>query len=185
MSLLIPIVALAGNIAQYQRDGNNHNVTIKVILTNHNYVKDTNMKFLSYFNTTFNRGIDPGDLLWQPTAGILKSGANFHPIRSIQIFQDYMDDTIMLSKFQSVPNTTYGSNLTSAIYEVTTIDNEAYGIIGGQKVQILLLQINSLIPTIVIVARSIDQTSIQYANLAYDIMSSTVLDDRIKSFIAM
>jgi hypothetical protein len=155
-------------------------------LTNHNYYEDTNMKFLSYFNTTFTKDVEPGDFVWSPTVYSNRSflsfgGKNFHPWRSMQIFTDYIDDTIMLSKFQSIPNV----NLTTAVYEVTTIDNPAFGVTGGQRVQILLLQLNSNIPTNLFVPSSIDKNSMPYVNMANDIMTSTVLGDRIKAFINM
>lgn len=187
LSFLLASTALAGNIAQYQKDPNHSlNTTIKVILTNHNYYEDTNMKFLSYFNTSFTKGIAPGHLVWPPTAYGNSSflsfgGFNFHPWRSMQIFSDYMDDAIMLSKFVPIPN----FNLTTAIYEVTTIDNRAYGVKGGQKVQILLLQLNSNIPTNLFVPRQIEMNTIPYANMANDIMTSSVLVDRIKAFVKM
>ena len=181
------IIALAGNIAQYQKNPDHSlNATIKVILTNHNYYEDTNMKFLSYFNTTFTKDIEPGDFVWPPTAYgnssfLALGGGNFHPWRSMQIFTDYMDDTLMLSKFVRIPDT----NLTTAIYEVTTIDNPAHGVTGGQRVQVLLLQLNSNIPTNLFVPRSIEKSTLAWANMANEIMTSTVLTDRIKAFINM
>jgi hypothetical protein len=164
----------------YQKKNTHLNETIKVILTNNKYAGNTNAQFLSYFNTTFNTHIEPGDLIWPPTAG----GAFYHPWRSIQIFADYMDDAILLSKFESVPDTTYGSNLTSAVYHVTTLDNPAFGVQGGQRVYILLLQTNNPIPSALLSPRSIFENSIPLANMAFDIMSSTVLLDRIKEFIS-
>ena len=179
------LAALAGNIAQYQK---NHtlNETIKVIVTNHNYYEDTNVKFLSYFNTTFNQDIEPGALVWAPTpygnqSFLSVGGGNLHPWRSMQIFSDYMDDAILRSQCLPIPRV----NLTTATFHVTTIRNRAFGVTGGQSVQILLLQLNSNIPTNIFLPSANDQYRIPLVDMANDIMTSTVLLDRIAAFIKM
>lgn len=177
--------SLAGNIRQYQVDGD-INRTLKVIVTNNNYYTDTNMKLLSYFATTFNQDIVPGDYIWPPSAVDNQLMAHYTPYRSPQIFVDYMDDILFESKFVSVHNSTANSNLSYAIFhQLTTIENVAFHIRGGQKVDILLLQINSNIPTSLFFKSNIIRYSKPLADLALDIMNSTILMNTIQSFLEM
>ena len=99
----------------------------------------------------------------------------------MQIFSDYMDDAILRSQFQPIPRV----NLTTATFHVTTIRNRAFGVTGGQSVQILLLQLNSNIPTNIFLPSANDQYRIPLVDMANDIMTSTVLLDRIAAFIKM
>lgn len=55
----------------------------------------------------------------------------------MQIVKEYLDDDLLLSALIAVDET----NLTSAVFNATTVDNRVYGIKGGQKVQILLLHL--------------------------------------------
>ena len=68
-----------------------------------------------------------------------------------------------------------GSNLTIAVYNATTIDNPAFGVKAGQRVQILLLRINSNIPTTLIGPALTKTYQEPMASLAHEIASSDVL----------
>jgi hypothetical protein len=100
----------------------------------------------------------------------------------MQIFSEYLDDKKMLAKFKLIPGT---SSLTTAVYQATTsIDNAAFGVKEGQKVEILLLQINSDIPTNLFFKSNVERYSVPLANLASEIMNSKELVARIVSFLA-
>jgi hypothetical protein len=179
--LLAP-VALAGNIGQYQTiDKGDLSKTLKVIVTNNNFHTDSNVRFLSYFSTTFNQGIAPGDFIWPPFTIAGGVSAQEAPRRSTQIFKEFLDDKGMLAKFEPIPNT---NGLTSAIYRVTTIQNDAYGVMEGQKVELLLLQTNSKIPTNLLTLRNVNRYSVALADIAVDIMNSKELVSRIQAFLA-
>jgi hypothetical protein len=157
------------------------NQTLKVIVTNNNYYTDTNTKFLSYFQTPFNQGIAPGDIIWPPTALAGGSTLNTNPWRSMQIFSDFLDDDLFVSQFQKLDAT---SNITTAIYEATTLANPAFGVQAGQRVRILLLQINSVVPTNFILPSVFRQFRAPLEDLAQEILQSSVLLQRIQAFVA-
>lgn len=152
---------------------------MKVILTNHNFYRDTNVRFLSYFSTSFNQGVAPGDFIWAPGTVADSLSAQNAPWRSYQIFSDYLDDESMLDAFEEIP----GTSLTTAVYSVTTLENRAFGVKAGQKVEILLLQINSEIPTSVLLKSEIPAWTEAMAALVFDIASSQELVTRIASFL--
>jgi len=152
--------------------------TLKIILTNHNFFEDTNNRFLQYFNTTFNQGIAPGDFIWPPPLGA-GQGAESSPIRSKQIFSNFLDDASMLEAFVPIP----GTNLTSAVYKVTTLENSAFKVKAGQNIEILLLQINSNIPTGIFGKNETDTQAPLLAELAMTIAESQILLERIAVFL--
>lgn len=168
------------NIGQFHTvDNGNLNKTMKVILTNHNYYQDTNVKFLSYFNTTFNEDVAPGDYIWAPGT-VPGTAAQNAPWRSMQIFGEFLDDDTMVAAFEPISST----NLTSAVYTATTIDNPAFGVKAGQRVEILLLQINSVLPTFILLKSQIQELTPRFVDLVDDIASSTELVSRIQAFLA-
>ena len=160
-------------------DKGNLNKTMKVIQTLSKSVLDTNAKFLSYFSTTFNRGIAPGDSIWAPGIDSKGLSAENAPWRSPQIFREYLDDESLLSAVQEIP----GINVTTARYSATTLENRAFGVKAGQKVEILLLQINSNIPTFLVLKSEILLQKQNVADLASGIASSDVLVSRILDFL--
>jgi hypothetical protein len=182
-NLILWCAALAMNVGQYHTvDNGDLSKTMKVILTINNDRTDTNVKFLSYFSTTFNQEVAPGDFVWPPFTEPDTVSAQRAPWRSMQIFSEYLDDESMLAKFEQIPDT---SSLTTAVYQATTIENAAFGVKAGQKVEILLLQINSDIPTNLFVKSNVDRYSVPLADLATEIMNSEELVAQIFSFLAM
>lgn len=172
--------SLALNIGQYQTvDAGSLANTMKVIVTNNNFFEDTNVKFLSYFSTTFNQGIPPGNFIWPPST-VTGKNAQENPWRSPQIFREYLDDESLLSAFVPI----VGTNLTTAIYSVTTTNNPAFGTKAGQKVEILLLQINSNIPTSIFLQSEIEAWTAPLAELTKEIAASADLVSRIQEFLA-
>jgi hypothetical protein len=106
-----PTVAL--NIGQYQTvDNGDLSRYMKIIFTDHNYFADSNVKFLSYFETPFNKDVAPGEFIWA-------DGPQATPWRSPQIFEEELDDSTMLDAFRPIE----GANFTTAVYYATTIDN--------------------------------------------------------------
>jgi hypothetical protein len=173
---------LAMNIAQYQTvDNGDLGSVMKVILTNNNFVSDGNTKFLSYFKTTFNKDVAPGDFIWAPpsAAGSTAQIAQANPWRSPQIFEQELDDSDMVAAFRPIE----GTSLTTAVYYATTIDNAAFGTKAGQQVQILLLQINSAIPSFIFGPEDILLYTAPLADMAQEIAGSTELQNRILEFL--
>jgi hypothetical protein len=178
-------IALAGNIGQYHTiDKGDLSKTLKVILTHNKFQAASNVVFLSYFSAPFNQGIAPGEIIWPPSiisGGILGVSAQEAPRRSTQIFKEFLDDKGLLAKFEPIPGT---NGLTSAIYQATTIQNDAFGVMEGQKVEILLLQTNSKIPSNLSTIRDVTRYSVALADMAVDIMNSNELVSRIQAFLA-
>lgn len=165
--------ALAMNIANFQKSGN-LSATLKVVLTNTNIWSDASYStsmILSYFNTTFNQGVHPGAYIWAPE--------QVAPWPSSQIFDTYLDATMLNDSMQPISN---GSNVTTALLNGTTLNNPMYGVQAGQKVEILLISINSNVPTIIVGPTIIALNAEKVANLALSIASSEVLLDRIQQF---
>jgi len=165
--------ALAMNIANFQKSGN-ISTTLKVVLTNTNIWNDASYStsmILSYFNTTFNQGVPPGEYIWAPE--------QVAPWPSSQIFDTYLDATML---HYSMDPTSNDSNVTTTLLNGTTLNNPMYGVQAGQKVDILLISINSNVPTIIVGPTEIALNAEKVANLALSIASSEVLLDRIKQF---
>lgn len=173
-------LTLALNIGEYQTvDAGDLSTTLKVIVTNNNYMTDSNVKFLSYFQTDFNAGVAPGDYLWAPSESSNGTAAPT-PWRSYQIFSDYLDDESLDAKLQPI----VGTNLTYALVNATTLDNAAFGVRAGQKVEMLLLQINSPIPT-TLVGRNVTQANmVPLADMAESISNSTALMEIVQAFVS-
>lgn len=168
------------NIAEYQRDGD-LNKTLKIIYTYNNLLEEADNRFLGYFRTTFNQNVGPGDFVWVP--GILAGTDQVRqtPWRSMQVFSDFLDDDLTDSARRTVTN----RNFTYAVYNATTIDNAAYGVKAGQKVQILELRVNGNIPTVLISTNAVRSQTIPLAEAAVGIMSSAELLDVVKTFVGM
>jgi hypothetical protein len=109
-------------------------------VADHKTTNETNVHVLSYFSTTFNAGVPPGGFIWLPSS--TGSPALNTPVQSPQIFQEYMDETTYKEKFLTLD----GTNFTYAILQATTIDNAAFGVVGGQAVELLVLHTNPTFP---------------------------------------
>jgi len=171
-------LSLALNVGQYQTvDNGDLTKTLKVILTNNNMNTSSNVQFLSYFQTSFNQGIAPGDFLWLPSWSMYGPPAPT-PVRSNQIFADYLDDELLTSKLQQLS----GTNMTYALMNATTLDNVAFGVKAGQHVELLLLQINSPIPTTVIGRNTTQEYMVPLADMAQAIASNMALISIVRDF---
>lgn len=90
-----------------------------------------------------------------------------------------MDDATFVGAFEPIAGTT----LTTAVYSATTIDNPAFGVMGGQNVEILLLQINSEIPVNFLFSNLLAANKQSLVELAHTIAASDELVSRITDFI--
>lgn len=175
-------LSLALNVGQYQTvDQGDLTQTLKLIVTDCNNVADDSNNFLSYFATTFNAGVAPGDFLWSSSMsnGLLEID-QMTPVRSPQIFQDSLD----AAGLDALTERIAGTNLTAAIVNATTLDNPAFGIVAGQSAQILFLRINSAIPTAVIGTQLTQQYTEPLADLAAEIAGSQELVSLVESFLS-
>lgn len=167
--------ALAINIGQsQQRVGLNE--TLKVLLTNCDQVWDSEWnraQYLAYFSTYFNKGIAPGDFSWGP--------GWFVPPRSQQIFSEYLDPAELDALLEPIPN----SNMTTALLEGTTIDNPAYGVVSGQRVEMLLLNLNTNITTFVVGSTQIATLTQPLADMASEVAGNEELLRRVTEFVSI
>jgi hypothetical protein len=183
--------SLALNIGQYQTvDQGDLTATLKVLLTDTNNEDDSDLQFLSYFATDFNAGVAPGDFLWpgSPTSNTSNSTnssslgdilSELVPIRSTQIFQESLNEEAIEELTVLIP----GTNLTYARIVATTIDNPTYGVVKGQTVEILLLKINSDIPTFILGTQSTQELTVPLADLSQTIAGSQDLLVAVQAFL--
>jgi len=167
--------AFAMNIAQYQQE-NSLDTPLKIVLTNTNHAALNSTyeqsMLLSYFNTTFNTGVEPGQFVWAP--------GQKTPWASSQIFDNEMDFEQLESLLQPIENST----LTTAVIDnLTTLDNPIYGVQAGQRVDVLLININNDIPNGVIGVPAIEYFTPELADLAANqIASNAELLERVQQF---
>jgi hypothetical protein len=168
--------SIASAIARHQQQ--HDDTELKIIVTNHNYYTDTNVRFLAYFSTDFNQGIAPGDWIWPPGTAA-NDVLQPTPWASPQIFQDYMNDALFTQSMEPIADT----NLTTALFVATTVDNVPYNITAGLQVQMLLIQINSNIPTFLLDLNTTEEYIHPLAELAQTIATNGELQGRIQDFV--
>lgn len=143
---------------------------LKYILVNSN---GAYFPILSYFSTDFNSGVAPGDLIWstdmrQPL-----------PWRSQQIFEDALDMETLMGKAEAVDGL---ADVTTMLLTATTTNNSAFGVVEGQAVEILVINVNHDIPVALFPPTDLDAATEQLVNMTTSIASSSALLDRIASF---
>jgi hypothetical protein len=169
-------LTLALNIAIYQMQSNGDvSKTLRVILTANNRWQHFPFAILSYFNTTFNQGVDPGAFLWPAE---MDQHMNL-PLYSNQIFDSYLDFEMLNNISQPIE----GMNVTTALLKATTIENPAFHTMAGQSVEILYIALNSNIPTNIIGETLIEEWKVPIADMARDIAENKVLLSRVESFV--
>lgn len=170
-----PTMAL--NIGQYQtRENGDLSKTLRMIITENNYYSYGPEPVLAYFNTSFNSDVAPGDLLWPSPEEWPFPIAVLSP----QIFEE----TLEASDIEAVTQPITGINVTTAVLSGTTIDNPAFKTKAGQKVEILLISLNSNIPTDIIGEIQIEEYTPRLAQMAFDIVESEELVDRVAAFMS-
>ena len=168
--------SLAGSIARHQsKHGTDEE--IKVILTIHNNINDNLNYILGYFNTTWNKNVEPGKFIW-PTQGT-GIGPQPTPSQSRQIFQEYLDAESLGNVLENINGTT----LTSATLSATTIDNDAFGVTGGQRVSLLVLNLNTEVPVYLFTKPVVEYYTPILVEMVRSIASSKELEERINDFI--
>jgi len=100
-------------------------------------------------------------------------------LRSPQIFQEYLDTEGIDALVEPIAN----SNLTTARLEGTTIDNPSFGVSAGQKVEILLLNLNEDITTLVVGKGKVEEYTQPLADMTKHIASNQELVERVRSFV--
>jgi hypothetical protein len=152
--------------------------TARVVISQH---------YLSYFSTSFNENIEPGDFFWPE--GNLELGFTkpyVLPIQSPQIFKEHLNQTIIASHTTEIIG---DLGITTAILPPsTTITNPAFKTKAGQKVEILLITFGAKtkeLPIAVIGFDQIKNFKQPLANLAFTISDSTLLLKKVKEFMDM
>ena len=169
--------SLALNIGQYQTQNSDDTTSegeepLKVILTDTNlWYEDATVTILPYFNSPVNEGITPGEYMW-PDNFLL-------PLMSPQIFDLKMD----LDSLAGITTPIPGINVTVAKVLTTTLDNPRFHVKAGQLVDILILRLNSIIPTVIIGTEAIQATKNPLAEMAQGIAASEDLVNVIKEFM--
>ena len=73
--------------------------------------------------------------------------------------------------------------MTTAFLEGTTMDNPSFGVVAGQKVEMLLLNLNVDITTFVIGREAIEKYTQPLAEMTSHIASNEVLLQRVIDFV--
>lgn len=159
---------LALNLGQYQERGS-LNKTLKYVVTEVSGVQDPS-NFLAYFETTFNKNVAPGDSLWRPDAPV--------PLQSPQVFETYLDESSL-----NLKNVT-GTDVATTVVSTTTVDNPAYHVKGGQKVEILVLWLVTEIPVVIVGDPSIEKWTPPLVDMVEEIAANKELVNQVKSFFS-
>jgi len=180
---LVDNPAVVVNIAHHQKKHAFNNITtndpnndtLKMIITNTNQKWEgdewVHAQYLQYFSTDLNTGIPPGGFIWGPSY--------YAPYRSPQVFEEYLSFDDLDALIESIED----SNMTTARLSGTTIDNPPFHIRAGQKVEILLLNLNEDITTLVVGKDNIEKYTQPLADMARHIASNQELVDRVRNFV--
>ena len=148
--------------------------TMKVILTNTNNEWDSVyniQQILMHWSAPFNQDVEPGSFLWL-------EDYNLQPMQSTQIFSEFMDEAMLNSVLEPVD----GTNFTTAILSGTTIENPSFSVQAGQAVEILLININTPIPTLIASPLFIETLKGPMGDMVIDIATNPELLARVNAF---
>ena len=115
--------------------------------------------------------MSPGGFLWNPGLD--------SPYRSPQIFKEYLDDAMLNSLAVPIPN----SNMTTIRFSVTTVANPALGVLAGQPVEILFLNLNAMMTTMVIGETAVRENTKGLVEMVNHIAFNKVLLERVSGFV--
>ena len=149
--------------------------TMKVILTNTNNEWDSVyniQQILMHWSAPFNQDVEPGSFLWL-------EDYNLQPMQSTQIFSEFMDEAMLNSVLEPVD----GTNFTTAILSGTTIENPSFSVQAGQAVEILLININTPIPTLIASPLFIETLKGPMGDMVIDIATNPELLARVNAFL--
>ena len=150
-------------------------IPMKIILTNTNAVWNpqyNHFQISMHYATDYNKNVTPGSFIWLPYL-------NKQPIHSPQIFGEYMDGKMIEQSLESIP----GSNMTTAMFKGTTIPNPAFSVKTGQLIEVLWINLNYDIPTILAGEDLIEEVTEPLASMAVDIATNEVLLNRVQAFV--
>lgn len=150
-------------------------IPMKIILTNTNAVGNpefSHIQISMHYSTDFNKNVSPGSFIWLPSY-------NKQPILSPQIFGENMNEDMIENSLEAIPN----SKMTTALFKGTTISNPAFSVKAGQPVEILWINLNNDIPTILAGADIIEEYTDPLASMAVDIATNEELLKRVKAFV--
>ncbi|KAL7538148.1 hypothetical protein ACHAXR_008329 [Thalassiosira sp. AJA248-18] len=99
------------------------------------------------------------------------------PYQSPQIFSDVMDSAMLDDHMEPIS----GSNMTTATLKGTAIDSPIFGIRAGQRVEILLINLNAPITTYMLPLQTLYTEPL--ANTTRNIAMNEELASRIKAFV--
>ena len=148
---------------------------LKVVLTNTNFEWDNAgniQQILMHWSSPLNQGVDPGAFIWLEEY-------NRQPMQSAQIFSEFMDEEMLNSALEVVD----GTNFTTAILFGTTIDNPSFSVKAGQEVEVLLINTNTPIPTLIAGPEFIDTLKQPMGNMVIEIATNPVLLARVNAFL--
>ena len=118
------------------------------------------------------RSVDPGAFIWLEEY-------NRQPMQSAQIFSEFMDEEMLNSALEVVD----GTNFTTAMLFGTTIDNPSFSVKARQEVEVLLININTPIPTLIAGPEFIDTLKQPMGNMVIEIATNPVLLARVNAFL--
>ena len=169
--------ALSATISQYQRqstaDDGTADMPLKVILThtNREWISEYDLtQLLQYFDSPLNDGIEPG--------GHLSLAERTVPIRSPQLFSDFVDEELLNEMLDPIE----GSNMTTVVMSLTTLDNQVYGIQEGLPVELMLINLNEDLTTFVAGPSIIANATAPHAEMVRKIAANEVLVQRVREF---
>jgi len=169
--------AVAANVGHHLKTkGVNPDEPLKLILTNTNELSKFNGtanmgQLCQYFETDFNKGVEPGGFLWNPGIEV--------PYRSPQIFKDYVTKEFINANALAIPN----SNMTTVTFSTTTVENLSYGVSAGQPVEILLLNLNAIMTTMVVGESAVLEYRQPLADMTNHVAFNKDLLQRVSSFV--
>jgi hypothetical protein len=168
--------ALATSIGQHHTiDKADLSKTLKAIVSVHNSDTSSNQGFLSYFSTTFNQGVAPGEYFW-PT---FPEGPAVCPRQSPQLFADFLDQETFSSSLVPIP----GSVVRMLRMDLITLENPAMGVKAGQHVDLLVLDIRGLgMPTFLTGESQVNKWKDALGEVARNISLSTELQTIVTNF---
>jgi len=136
---------------------------------------------LAYYSSSQNQGVAPGDFSWSERNG--GKTAERNPWRSMQIFEEALDFATFESAFQEVRPTIPDAELLVATFNGTTINNSVYGVKAGQKVEILMFRVNSIVPTAIFLTQEVKKYTVILAELTRNIATNEGLLNEIRTFL--
>mmetsp|Transcript_19505 Transcript_19505/g.45753 ORF Transcript_19505/g.45753 Transcript_19505/m.45753 type:complete len:491 (+) Transcript_19505:1856-3328(+) len=164
---------LATNVAQFQLGGGDMDRTLRVIITNTNQGWGTDYQhslILQYFDSPSNGGVEPGGFVWHP--------GFYLPQQSLRIFEEALDGPGLDALLEPID----GSNMTTALLSGTTIDSPSLGVMAGQSVEVLLINLNEPITTFVMTPVVIERNAAPLAEMARNVASNVELRARVRRF---